>query len=119
MAGMMMISNGVGINKIVKFAASMHRSVPRTQSFHRWQKASGFKPLQPITISKTRWHGYLDSIVRHLEIHSRIESWILDNNDPSLNTDALHELLLDRYEMGQVASIAYVLSHLRPYDSIA
>ena len=36
-----------------------------------------------------------------------------------MNVDGIAENLLDRYEKGQVASLAYVLANLRDFDSLA
>jgi hypothetical protein len=85
------------IAKVIEMASAFNRSIPRASHFSKWQESQGLRPLLPITVCRTRWHGYLNSMVRHLQIQSRIEEWIthvstLPRND-SIEVDALFDLL--------------------------
>ena len=68
-------------------------------------------------MSQTRWHGYLDAMLRHLELEQRINDWLEDTSDENLNKDKIEDTRLDSYERGQVSAIIYVLAAIRPYDS--
>jgi hypothetical protein len=111
------------IAKVIEMASAFNRSIPRASHFSKWQESKGIRPLLPITVCRTRWHGYLNSMVRHLIIQSRIEEWImhvgtLPKND-SIDVEALQGLICSEREITQLKGIAYILTHLTFYDSVA
>ncbi len=55
-----------------------------------------------ITVSKTRWHGYVESMVRYLELQDRLKAWLYMETDDRLNIEPLKELLLDSYETMEI-----------------
>ena len=77
------------------------------------------KPLACITISRTRWHGYVEAMIRHLEVQPRIVEWIKASKDAYLNLDPLKDYILDAYEKKEVQALVYVLVHMRTFDSSA
>lgn len=57
------------VRKVIAMSAAFNKSIPRATAFTKWQsEEQKLTPLLPVTVSRTRWHGYLDSIIRHLMI---------------------------------------------------
>ena len=56
----------------------------------RWQEIAGYKPAQLfITVSKTRWHGYLDSMKRYKVLVDRLRKWLREELDDNLNLEPI------------------------------
>jgi hypothetical protein len=70
------ISGVNAVNKVVKMSTFFKQSVPRYTAFHAWQKTKFQSVLMCITVSRTRWHGYLDSMLRHITLQPRIKMWL-------------------------------------------
>ncbi len=102
------------VHKVMSMAAAFNKSIPRSSHFVKWQREDkNIAPLQVEQISRTRWHGYHDSMIRHIQIQDRISEWIehvrlLPNND-HLNVEPLTEFLCTPEELCELKSLCYVL----------
>ena len=71
-------------------AAAFNHSIARSTAFVRWQEIAGYKPAQLfITVSKTRWHGYLDSMKRYKVLVDRLRKWLREELDDNLNLEPI------------------------------
>lgn len=112
------------VRKVVSMAASFNKSIPRASAFTKWQvEDQKITPLLPVTVCRTRWHGYLDSVIRHIMIQDRILDWIdyvrLQPNNDHLNVEPLLDFKCQPEELLKLKSICYVLQHLKLFDSVA
>ncbi len=107
------------LKKVVRISTFFNKSVPCATAFNKWQKENGFKPLTFIKICKTRWHAYLDAICRLIILQPRLVLWLRSPPDGALNTEVLADSILSEEELSVAKAIAYVLLHVRVFDSLA
>ena len=77
------------IQTVVDIAAHFNQSARKRHDFDAWQRANRHrfpgKVLHTVTPIKTRWHAYLDSLMRVLELWDRVQIYVQEEEGLSVD----------------------------------